>query len=169
MNAMQTIPERPIPRRGLVGPAILIGLGLVFLANNMGWLGWEVWLTLLRLWPVLLIAVGLDLLVGRRTALGSVLIVVVLVGVVSAAVWWSGAWWTRSIPVAGETISQTLSGATRADVEIGMGAGTLRLRGLDDSNALIDGTVRRMPREQLIRSFVMNGGVGSITIQQSGR
>jgi hypothetical protein len=31
MNATHIAPEQPAPRRGLVGPAILIGLGLVFL------------------------------------------------------------------------------------------------------------------------------------------
>ena len=54
MNATGTITERSPRRGGLVGPAILVALGVVFLLNNLGYLGWGVWGTLLRLWPVLL-------------------------------------------------------------------------------------------------------------------
>ena len=168
MNAVQTMPERPVIRSGLVGPAVLIGLGLVFLANNLGWLGWEVWDTLWRLWPVLLIAVGLDLLIGRRSALGSMLIVVVVLGVVGLAVWWSGTVGTRIVSYTGETIAQSLDGAARADVEIGMGAGTLRLRALGESNALIEGTVQQLPREQLSRSFTVDGDTAIFKLRSVG-
>jgi hypothetical protein len=133
MNAVQMMPERRVPRSGLVGPALLIGLGLVFLANNLGWLGWEVWDTLWRLWPLLLIAVGLELLLGRRSP-----------------------------------ISQALGGATRADIEIGMGVGTLRVRALDEGNGLIGGTVQQGPREQLARSFAVNGDTAVFKLHSTG-
>ena len=57
--------ERKRNRRGgLIGPLILIGLGVVFLLNNLGILDWSIWEILLRLWPVLLVAAGLDLILG---------------------------------------------------------------------------------------------------------
>ena len=59
MNATSPMPERPVRHGGLVGPAILIGLGVVFLLNNLGMLDWGIWNILLRLWPLLLIAIGL--------------------------------------------------------------------------------------------------------------
>ncbi len=40
-------------------------VGLVFLANNLGWLSWWVWADLLHLWPVLLIAIGLEMIVKK--------------------------------------------------------------------------------------------------------
>lgn len=40
-------------------------VGLVMLANTQGWLSWWVWADLLHLWPVLLIAIGLELIVKR--------------------------------------------------------------------------------------------------------
>ena len=64
-------------RRGsLVGPVILLGLGIVFLLNNLGVLEWSVWEVIFRLWPVLLIAAGLDFLIGRRSVWGSLLALV---------------------------------------------------------------------------------------------
>ena len=43
----------------------LILVGLVFLANNLGQLSWWVWYDLMRLWPVLLIVIGLEIIVRR--------------------------------------------------------------------------------------------------------
>ncbi len=40
-------------------------VGLVILANNLGWLSWWVWADLLHLWPLLLIAIGLELIVKK--------------------------------------------------------------------------------------------------------
>jgi LiaI-LiaF-like transmembrane region len=47
-------------RRGLV----LIGIGLLLLANTEGWLRWSVWAEALTFWPVLLIAAGLRVAFG---------------------------------------------------------------------------------------------------------
>src|SRR5690242_11383019 len=70
--------ERPPRRTPLVGPLLLIGAGLVFLLINMGVLDEGVWVQLLQLWPLLLIAIGLDLLIGRRNPGLSLLIVLVV-------------------------------------------------------------------------------------------
>lgn len=39
---------------------ILISLGIVFLLNNMGHVPWPVWFRILSLWPVILIAIGIE-------------------------------------------------------------------------------------------------------------
>ena len=44
---------------------MLILIGLVFLAINLGKLSWWIWVDLLNLWPVLLIAIGLELIVKK--------------------------------------------------------------------------------------------------------
>jgi len=44
---------------------ILLGIGLVFLAINFGYLDYFVWMRLLSLWPVLVIAIGLELIFKR--------------------------------------------------------------------------------------------------------
>jgi Domain of unknown function (DUF5668)/Cell wall-active antibiotics response 4TMS YvqF len=164
MNATSTLPNQPTRHGGLAGPAILIALGVVFLLNN---LGWDIWATLLRLWPLLLIAAGLDLLIGRRLARGAALVVVVLLAIV-AAVWWSGAWWPRGVPVVGDTITQTLDGATRADVAISLSAGTLSLRASDDAAVLVNGTIKRAPRDQLERTFALSGDTAVFTLRDCG-
>jgi hypothetical protein len=56
-----------VPRpKGLLVPATLIGLGVLFLASNLGYLPPISLRALLNLWPVLLIVFGIEALVGRR-------------------------------------------------------------------------------------------------------
>jgi len=48
--------------RHFLGGLIIILIGLILLANNFGILSWGIWYHLIRLWPLILIAVGLDLI-----------------------------------------------------------------------------------------------------------
>lgn len=47
---------------------ILISLGLVFLLNNLGYVPWAVWFRIVSLWPVILIAIGIEI-IFRKTRL----------------------------------------------------------------------------------------------------
>lgn len=160
-------------RGGFVWPIILIGAGIVFLLNNLGLMGWEVWQTLLRLWPVLLIAVGLDLLVGRRFPLGSALLALLLVVVVALAA-------RGSLPAAvnaasattvdrTETVTQTIDGANQATVNIDFGTGAFNLSALaPDSDKLIEGTADLSRGETLNKDYRVNSGVGTFTLKSAG-
>jgi hypothetical protein len=44
---------------------ILISLGIVFLLNNLGYVPWGVWLRILSLWPVILVAIGIEKIFGK--------------------------------------------------------------------------------------------------------
>lgn len=52
--------------RNLVPAAILIGLGILFLARNLGWTDFGLGRLIATWWPLILIAVGVSLLVRRR-------------------------------------------------------------------------------------------------------
>jgi hypothetical protein len=71
-------------RPSIMGPLFLVGLGVLFLLHNLGLLTWSFWEAALHLWPLLLVAWGLDVLLGRRSAWGAaitiILILVLLVG-----------------------------------------------------------------------------------------
>lgn len=72
--------------RGLILPILLIVVGSVLLLNNLGVLAWSIWATLAQLWPVILILLGLELILGRRTsALGVILALVFVVVTVGSA------------------------------------------------------------------------------------
>ena len=77
-------------RYEVVGPVFMIVLGTVFLTHNIGILGWGAWDTLWRLWPVLLVAVGIEILVGRRSLWVSLVAVSVIVVILVGVIWLIG-------------------------------------------------------------------------------
>lgn len=157
---------------GFVWPVILIGAGIVFLLNNLGIIDWSVWQTLWRLWPILLIAVGLDLLVGRRFPLGSALLALLLVVVLVLGVRGTipGVIAASSVTVdRTETISQDLGDSERASVEINFSAGNLNVDALPEGSPhLIQGSVDLSRNERLSKDFGANNGVARLILDSQG-
>lgn len=152
-------------RGGLVGPLILISLGVLFLLANLGALDWSVWEILFRLWPVLLIAWGLDIIVGRRSPWLSLGIVLVVVALAGAALWYYSPEGVAGQELTSEAINQQLQGATRADVEISSGVGELRLGAAESSDVLIEGTVRGPERQRVVSDFNVAGDTATYRLR----
>ena len=83
---MTTTTATPTPeprrqrRRGLFWPLVLIGVGLIFLLGNYGFIQPVSFLSLLALWPVLLILLGIDIAFARRWPLQTLAAEVVIIG-----------------------------------------------------------------------------------------
>ena len=72
---------------GYAGATVVTGLGVIFLLGNLGYLTFTAWDLILRLWPILLVAVGLDIILGQRRPWSAV--IGVLIGlVVTAGIFW---------------------------------------------------------------------------------
>src|SRR4030067_1199228 len=67
--------KKPKFRGSVIGPLILIVLGVLFLLKNIGALTGDVWDTLISLWPLLFIAFGLDGILRREGITGPVLLI----------------------------------------------------------------------------------------------
>lgn len=160
--------NRNLRRGGLVGPVILIFLGVVLLLNTMGVLAWSVWDVIIRIWPVLLIAWGLDLLIGRRSIWGSLLVLVLIVAVLAGALWLSWARTETGQILASEEIVQALGGATQSKVVIAPAVASLKIEALEESNSLIEGVVRLGSGERVARDFAIEKGSATFTLRSEG-
>lgn len=127
-------------RPGIAGPILLIGLGVVFLLNNMGLLGWSVWDVILRLWPLLLVAWGLDLLLGRRSAWGAAVALVIILALLAGGVFMMD---DVGLPAANPvSVDIPIESAKQAQVTLKPALAYLRLRVEDGSNqSLLSGRV----------------------------
>lgn len=77
--------------RGVLGSVVMIGGGLVFLLGGYDLLGGRgSWHVALRLWPVLVVAFGLEMLAGKRSLWTSILCVIVSLLVMGGALWLVG-------------------------------------------------------------------------------
>jgi hypothetical protein len=164
---MSTEPVKP--RNSLFGPVLLIGLGILFLLSNLGVLNLDFWTILFRFWPVLLIAIGLDILLGRRSGVGALLAIVLLgVVIVGSLGWWEGGWAPAR---SGETrsISQGLEGAERAEITLAAGVSQLMVSATPATNQLIEGTIVPLRTERIAEDFQKDGAVGKYTLNSEGR
>jgi len=127
-------------KREIFGPVFWIGLGGVFLLYNFGIVDWQAWNTLFRLWPMLLVTAGLEILLGKRSIWISLPASALVLGILAVALGLTG----FRVPVDATVvtdINEPLGQAERAEVNLSMAVGELSVYSLDDSNALIVGEV----------------------------
>lgn len=153
----------------MVWPLILIGLGIIFLLNNLGALDWDVWFLIVRLWPLLLIAVGLDVLLGRRADIWAALTVFIIIWLFVGGVWLIRS--TRSVWM-GELntvdIVQKLDNATSTEVELIFGVGELEVRAMGGSNNLVEGILDLTEDESLNQVFSIIKGTAYCNVESVG-
>jgi hypothetical protein len=143
----------------------MIGLGIVFLLNNLGVLRWSIWETLLRLWPVLLVAAGLDLILGRRSIWGSLIALALTLAVLGAALWVSGTGAGSAQTPHSEYISRPLGEVNQAQLNIDPGVGRLHIESASDSPNLIEGTVGLAGGEALAQDFAVRGQRATVALR----
>ncbi len=154
----------------MVGPLVLIFIGGVFLLQNAGYLPPNFWLNLWRLWPVVLVLAGIELLLAHRIprlALVGLAGIVLVLGAVA-----SGSSLSRSPTQAAVThTSQTdLGGATQAVVSVHFGAGQLSIGPLAPApdNQLAATTYSGPPDLEPQASYSAVGGTGQLDYQVYG-
>jgi hypothetical protein len=130
----------------LVGPLILITIGVVLLLNQTGRLRWDVVWSLWRYWPVILILLGIEALIGASQSrvlylLGLLIAVAVLAGLIGYVVLQGGEAPAQRPVSATETLSQGLQDAERGLVTLRLGAGAIQVGTVADSPNLIEGTI----------------------------
>ncbi len=131
--------ERKMNRRGFFKGSIIILLGLILLANNFQILPWGVWYELMRLWPVILIAVGTHF-IFRKSSLSFLQIFppLIVIAAIGGAIYLSQFGGNYQKVDQMFRFEQPLSpDLTRASISISFGAGRLSLEG--GSTHLFDG------------------------------
>ncbi len=156
-------------REGVAGAVFWIGLGVVFLLTNLGLFAWNVWELILNLWPILLIAIGLDIVLGRRSTWGAILAMIILVAVLAGALWFLGGAAPAGLALSGEEISQPLGGATRASLNLKPSAGSLNLDALSEgSSNLVDGVIRKRSGETIRQNYSLSQGKADFSLNSQG-
>lgn len=142
---------------GLVGAIFILALGVVFLLSNLGMLALNIWEVILRLWPLLLVAIGLDILVGRRSRVGALIGMVILLAALFGALWFMGVGVPSGQTLQGEQISQPFVDAAGASIDLEKGAGSINLASTSESGSLVTGTVETRDNNELTQDFSIQG------------
>jgi hypothetical protein len=133
--------------RGVLGPLLLILVGTLFLLSNFGIVNWSIWLNLWRLWPLILVAIGLELLVGRRNPVLSVIILLLLVAA-TVAFLATGISFSGPGDLRQAVLDVPMIQAKSANITIELGSGELNVDSLDaETNRLASGTLEYYDNE----------------------
>jgi len=155
-------------REGSVGAVFWIGAGIVFLLCNFGYLNISIWQAIFGLWPVLLVAIGFDILGGRRSIwvalVGGLVVLALMAG--SLYVMGAGVQSGRALP--GEQVTQPLNGATQARVDLAPAAGTMHVYALPGGDNLVDGTVATATGEVTTSEVSTSGGTMVFSLRSKG-
>jgi len=120
--------------------------------NNLGILNWSVWDMIFRLWPLILITIGLDLLIGRRTVWGSLLALVLIVAVFIVGIFLMDARVEASFSTG--KIRQSLGDASNAEIIVSPAVGFVRVNALNQGTGnLIEGDIRVIRGERWSETF----------------
>ncbi len=138
--------------RGFGFAGFLVLLGIVLLLWNFGALPSTFWSALWPLWPVLVVAVGLNILVSRlHPWAGSALAVLLVAGAFGGA-WWIGLRDDGQVASRVEAIEIDEAGARAVKLNLTVAAAELRLTAGEPTGRLIEGTLATSAREPALRS-----------------
>jgi hypothetical protein len=142
--------------RSLFWPVILIGAGVVWLLLNLGIISSEGLSVLFRLWPLILIVIGLDIIFGRHSpVLGALIGLGAVALVVAAMIIGPSRGWTGparffgmpvalgSGPIVTDQINEPLGEATSAEVRLDLSHWHTRVYPLSGSDNLIEAEITR--------------------------
>ena len=156
-------------RRGFpLFPTLIIALGVLLLLQTTGVMQWEAWSAIWRLWPVLIIVLGINIAFGNRMPwLAGTLIALVLIAAVGIGIVISNDVLSGAESVA--TLEEPLDGVERVDLIIDLGAGTLSVGSLPETSAsLVEGELRSFGVSNVRTSVTRSGDHAEIELSTGG-
>lgn len=149
---------------GIVGAVIMLSIGCVFLLANLGFLAIDAWQVIIRLWPVLFIAIGLDILIGRRAVWLSLIGIILVLAILAGGIWYFGVQ-SNALDFSQNQIRQDLNGIEEAIIDLEPGVGEVILQKGSDEDVLFSGTVPEGIQSQ--RQLSQEGERGTFTIRMA--
>lgn len=154
-----------LKRHGVAGPVFFIGLGAIFLLSNFDLLAWNTWDLLFQLWPVMLIAWGLDLVIGHRSWWGS-LLALVLLALILAGVFALG---NVITPAETEQISwEPNERITLLNASLKPAVGSLNIEALSDNKNIVEGTINYRQGTTIEKEMSERNGTATFSLVLSG-
>jgi hypothetical protein len=129
--------------RSIFWPIVLLGVGAVWLLSNLGYIQSIDLGFLVRLWPVLLIIIGLDILFGRIAPwLSALLGLAVIAGLIAVFIYAPSLGLSRPAELNSEKLSEPIGNATAAIVDLRLSLESVDVTTLPSSENLIEADLR---------------------------
>jgi hypothetical protein len=126
------------PYRSMFWPIVLVGIGLIWLLSNLGLISSANISVAFRLWPLILIIVGFDLLFGRKSP-----VVGAMIGLITVIVFFSliligpALGLAANVDIQSASYSEPVADASRAQIELRGAVGTMTVSASEDSDGVL--------------------------------
>ncbi len=159
-------------RPSLIGPLILITIGILFLMANTGMLPFSFWEIGARFWPLILVLVGIDLIIGRHSLVGSMIVVVLYIVLVGGVLWLAMSGGGGLLPTAitvSQQSNQPLGDLKSATIELNIGTARTNVHALNsDTGDLLQGKFQHAQGTQVVRTYDVVGSEGRLSLREEG-
>lgn len=152
---------------GYAGATVVTGLGVLFLLGNLGYLTLSAWDLILRLWPLFIVAVGLDLLIGKREAWSAIAGIAIGL-VITGGIFWLVVTSSAAITYNSELVDLNRSGATSSRGTISMPVGRLDLETGAEGDVLLSARMRVNSNESVDKSVSVTDGAATFKLEGRG-
>lgn len=147
----------------LPGSVISIGFGVILIAGNLGYLPMDGLQLLLRLWPVIIVAFGLNLLFANRSLINNIigvgLALIVVVGMFFLGVG------QFSVPErASQQMDVALAGASDGELNLSLPVGPVTISAGDKNEQLLGGTYTLLKNERISQNYAVEQGHGTLDL-----
>lgn len=157
-------------RGSIIGPLILITIGVLFLLANFGYLNTSFWLLLVQFWPLILILFGLEILLGRSWQ-GQVIVLLVGLAAIGGIVWLTMNPGVLPFGVSAktDTVTETRDGVQSANLTLSPGVGELDLGVLDGTSSnWLEATISHPNSLTLVQDYQLTSGVARLKLDTKG-
>lgn len=156
-----------IKGEGITASVLIAGVGGLLLAGNLGYASVSAWDMLSKGWPLILIGIGIDIILGRHTIARAV------IGIFMALVLIGGMFWLADLSFPGSVNSQDFSqpykNETSLQLNIERAVGRLELGAAkSSSDPLLDGEFNLLNSERLEPSVEQNKDGSVVTLDTGG-
>lgn len=157
-------------RGSIIGPLILITIGVLFLLANFGYINTSFWLLLVQFWPLILILLGLELLLGRSWQ-GQVIVLLVGLLAIAGIVWLTlnPGLSLLNVSAKTETVTESSDGVQSANVSLNPGVGELNVGALGSgSSNWLEATVAHPSSLTLVQDYQVSNGIARLKLDTQG-
>lgn len=123
--------------RSFFWPILLIGVGLLWLLSNLGFIEGVSFATIFRFWPLILIVIGLDLIIGRSSGVISAVLALFALAVMATLIIAAPSLGFRNSPDAVfETFQSEKAGAKYSEVTLDLSSYPTTVQSIKDADLL---------------------------------
>ncbi len=156
-------------RPPILGPVILIGIGVLARMQNYGQLPGNFWQTIWQLWPILLVLLGVEIIIGQMrlpSLFSFILALAIIAGTIGGVVYLAAQGDGEAALSSGETerIEKDLQGVTSATVRLSFGAGALRVGAVSGSQIMVGDFSQARGQVQVDVRYSRSGGRGDLRV-----